>query len=211
MLEAEELTFSYERRRSGRPVLDRVSLRVAPGERVGILAPSGTGKTTLMKILGGYLRPDAGRVSVDGQPLPSRGYCPVQMIWQHPEKAVNPRLRLRKILEEGDRLEEGLLERLGIEEGWKERYPRELSGGELQRFCIARALGQRTRYLLADEISTMLDLITQGQIWRFLMEETYKRQIGMVVASHSRELLDYICTRQVQLAQSVGEPPQAAE
>ena len=184
MLEAEELTFSYERRRSGRPVLDRVSLRVAPGERVGILAPSGTGKTTLMKILGGYLRPDAGRVSVDGQPLPSCGYCPVQMIWQHPEKAVNPRLRLRKILEEGDRLEEGLLERLGIEEGWKERYPRELSGGELQRFCIARALGQRTRYLLADEISTMLDLITQGQIWRFLMEETYKRQRAIGLYLH---------------------------
>ena len=87
----------------------------------------------------------------------------------------------------------------------------ELSGGELQRFCIARALGERTQFILADEISTMLDLITQGQIWHFLMEETYKRQIGMVVASHSRELLDYICTRQVQLAQSVGEPPQAAE
>ncbi len=199
MLEAEGITFSYGSRKGARPVLERVSLQVSPGERVGIAAPSGAGKTTLMKILGGFLRPDSGRVSVDGRPLPSRGYCPVQMIWQHPERAVNPRLHLGKVLEEGDRIEEELLERLGIEEEWKRRYPGELSGGELQRFCIARALGQRTRYLLADEISTMLDLITQGQIWRFLMEETSRRRIGMVVASHSRELLDYVCTRQVQL------------
>ena len=71
--------------------------------------------------------------------------------------------------------------------------------GELQRFCIARALGRRTRYLIADEISSMLDLITQGQIWNFLMEETARRQIGMLVVSHSRELLDYVCTRQVEL------------
>ena len=52
------------------------------------------------------------------------------------------------------------------------RFPAELSGGEMQRFCIARALGQRTQFLLADEISTMLDLITQSQIWHLLMDET---------------------------------------
>ena len=74
-------------------------------------------------------------------------------------------------------------------------YPGELSGGELQRFCIARALGERTRCLLADEISTMLDLITQSQIWNFLMEETRKREIGLLVVSHSEELLKRVCTR----------------
>ena len=142
---------------------------------------------------------DAGRVLVDGKPLPAKGYCPVQMVWQHPERAVNPRLKLRKTLAEGDGIDRRLEEGLGIEEDWKGRFPQELSGGELQRFCIARALGRRTRYLIADEISTMLDLITQGQIWNFLMEETARRQIGMLVVSHSRELLDYVCTRQVEL------------
>ena len=127
------------------------------------LRPAVMEKTTLMKILAGYLQPDAGRVLVDGKPLPAKGYCPVQMVWQHPERAVNPRLTLRKTLAEGDGIDRRLEEGLGIEEDWKGRFPQELSGGELQRFCIARALGRRTRYLIADEISTMLDLITQGR------------------------------------------------
>lgn len=81
-----------------------------------------------------------------------------------------------------------LIEGLGIEEDWKNRFPQELSGGELQRFCIARALGKGTKYLLCDEITTMLDFITQGQIWNFLIEETKRRGIGMVIVSHSQPL-----------------------
>lgn len=196
-LEARDIVFSYQE--EGRPVLNKVSLEVAPTERVGVLAPSGFGKTTLMKVMGGYMQPDSGQVLIDGQPLLQKGYCPVQMIWQHPEKSVNPRLKMREVLEEGDAIEERIIKDLGIEEDWLNRYPQELSGGELQRFCIARALGGRTRYLIADEISTMLDLITQGQIWNFLLEETKRRQIGMVVVSHSQELLDYVCTRQIHL------------
>ena len=161
MLEVKHISFSYGREQSY--VLRDVSFSVEPGERLGILAPSGFGKTTLLKILGGYERPDKGEILVDGHPLPKRGYCPVQMVWQHPEKAVNPRRKMREVLKEGDQIPERIVEMLGIEEDWKNRYPQELSGGELQRFCIARALGKGTRYLLADEISTMLDLITQRQ------------------------------------------------
>ena len=198
MLEAKNLSFSYEKK-SGRRILEQVSLSVAPGERVGILAPSGTGKTTLLKLLGGYLSPDSGCVLADGRPLPKKGFCPVQLIWQHPEKAVNPRLRMERILAEGGGREPELERRLGILPEWLSRFPQELSGGELQRFCIARALGPETKYLLCDEISTMLDLITQGQIWRFLMEETEKRKLGMVITSHRRALLTHVCTRQISL------------
>lgn len=197
MLEIKEIVFSYTQKDA--PVVDHVSLTVEPDERVGVLAPSGFGKTTLMKIISGYEKPDSGEILVDGKPLPKKGYCPVQMIWQHPEKAVNPRLKMREVLSDGDRIEERIVQGLGIEEDWKNRYPQELSGGELQRFCIARSLGQGTRYLIADEISTMLDLITQGQIWNFLLEETARRGIGMLVVSHSQELLDYVCTRQIDL------------
>ena len=108
---------------------------------------------------------------------------------------MNPKLKMREVLKEGDRLEQRMIDSLGIEKDWLDRYPGELSGGELQRFCIARALGERTRFLLADEISTMLDLITQSQIWNFLMEETRKREIGLLVVSHSEELLKRVCTR----------------
>ena len=137
---------------------------------------------------------------MDGKQLQSyKGYCPVQMIWQHPEQAVNPRLRMWAVFEEGDQVDPALMEKLGIEPDWLNRFPTELSGGELQRFCIARALGKRTRFLLADEISTMLDLITQSQIWHFLIEETQRRGIGMIVVSHDAELVEKVCTRVVKL------------
>lgn len=165
MLEVQDITFSYQK--NGNQILEHVNLSVGPEERLGILAPSGYGKTTLLKIISGYISPDAGRILVDGEPLPQKGYCPVQMIFQHPEQAVNPRLRMREVLKEGDGISKELIEGLGIEEDWKNRFPQELSGGELQRFCIARALGKGTKYLLCDEITTMLDFITQGQIWNF--------------------------------------------
>ena len=195
---AKNLSFRYEE--SGRKILDQFSLQVDSSERVGILAPSGFGKTTLCKILSGYEEPEAGTVLLDGKSLYSyKDYCPVQMIWQHPEQAVNPRLRMRTVIEEGDQVDPKLIEKLGIEPDWLNRFPTELSGGELQRFCIARALGKRTRFLLADEISTMLDLITQSQIWHFLIEETERRGIGMIVVSHSPELVEKVCTRVVRM------------
>lgn len=197
MLEIKDLVFSYTG--EGQPVVNHVNIKVNPADRVGILAPSGYGKTTLMKILAGYMEPDQGEILLDGKKLPKKGYCPVQMVWQHPEKSVNPRLKMHNVLDEGDDIKSYVIEGLGIEEDWKMRYPQELSGGELQRFCIARALGQRTKYLIADEITTMLDLITQGQIWNFLIKETEQRGIGMLVVSHSKELLDYVCTRQINL------------
>lgn len=198
ILEAKNISFRYEEK--GREILKNFSLRADSSERVGIVAPSGFGKTTLCKILSGYERPDGGEVLLDGKPLEHYGsYCPVQLIWQHPEQAVNPRLRMKAVLEEGDQVDPELVKRLGIEPDWLNRFPVEISGGEMQRFCIARALGKGTRFVLADEISTMLDLITQSQIWHFMMEETQRRQIGMVVVSHSPELLERVCTRIVEL------------
>ena len=198
ILEARNISFRYGEK--SREILKNFSLKAESTERVGIVAPSGFGKTTLCKILSGYEKPDSGEVLLDGKPLESFGsYCPVQLIWQHPEQAINPRLRMKAVLEEGDNVSSDLIKRLGIEADWLNRFPAELSGGEMQRFCIARALGQRTQFLLADEISTMLDLITQSQIWHFLMDETEKRKIGMIVVSHSPELLEKVCTRIVDL------------
>ena len=197
-LEVRDLSFWYEEK--GRQILSQFSLSADSSERVGIIAPSGFGKTTLCKILSGYETPQSGEVLLDGKTLKEYGtYCPVQMIWQHPEQAVNPRLRMKNVIEEGDRTAPELIEKLGIEPDWMNRFPTELSGGELQRFCIARALGQRTRFLLADEITTMLDLITQSQIWNFLLEEVRSREIGLIVVSHTDSLLDWICTDRIQL------------
>ena len=194
VLEAKNISFSYGK--DTRQILKDFSLQIESHERVGIIAPSGFGKTTFCKILAGYEKPDAGEVLLDGRPLSSWGaYCPVQMIWQHPEQVVNPRLRMREVILEGDGIEERIIHGLGIEEDWMNRYPAELSGGEMQRFCIARALGKRTRFILADEISTMLDLITQSQLWSFLIQEVQQREIGLLAVSHSMPLLKSVCTR----------------
>lgn len=197
-LEAKEVAFRY--RREGAFVLQHLNLCVEQGERVGLWAPSGYGKSTLCKLLAGYEKPESGQVLLDGKPVHRwRGFCPVQMIWQHPEYAVNPRWKMKKIVEEGGSVEPHILEGLGIQPAWMERYPMELSGGELQRFCIARALDVRTGFLLCDEISAMLDLITQSQLWNFLLNEAARRNLGMVVVSHSPDLMQRVCTRVLTL------------
>ena len=194
-LEAKQLTFGY-RGKNRKRVLESVDLTVAPGERVGLAGPSGRGKTTLCKLLSGFETPDGGTVLVDGKPLRDyRGICPVQMIWQHPETAVDPLMKLGDTLREGGPVEDELLEALHIQPAWLERYPAELSGGELQRFCIARALRPGVQYLLCDEITAMLDLITQAQIWTFLLEQVERRDLGLVIVSHNTPLLERLCTR----------------
>ena len=194
-LEARALSFRYDN--GNRQILNNLSMTLTSTDRLGLIAPSGFGKTTFCKILAGYEKPDSGEVLLDGKPLSDwKGYCPVQMIWQHPELSVNPRWKMGEVLKEGDQVEQ---DGLGIEPDWLNRYPSELSGGELQRFCIARALGQRTRFLLADEISTMLDLITQSQLWNFILEEVKNREIGLLAVSHSDALLERICTKMLRL------------
>ena len=197
MLEARGVSFGYPGAKE--LLYEGFDLAVGPDERVALSAPSGFGKTTLCRILAGYERPREGEVLVDGAPLPKRGACPVQLILQHPERAVDPRMRMERTLAEAGDVPQRLLDDLGIRREWLRRFPHELSGGELQRFCIARTLAVRPRYLVADEVSTMLDAVTQAQIWRFLVAETTRQGIGLVFVSHSPALAERIATRVVNL------------
>ncbi len=211
MLEARDIAFAYPGKA---PIYQGLDFSIEPGERVALQAPSGFGKTTLCRMLAGYLQPTAGQILLDGNPLPKRSICPVQLVWQHPEKAVDPRMRMAAMLAEAgvghkrlrslsdDALSQDhreLLNRLGIREKWLTRFPHELSGGELQRFCIARALAARPHYLIADEISTMLDALTQAQIWHVLLEESAAQNMGVILVSHSPSLTERVATRTVRL------------
>jgi ABC-type dipeptide/oligopeptide/nickel transport system ATPase subunit len=197
MLKAEKLSFRYSRQ--GAWVFRDVSLELRPGEIVGLRGPSGRGKTTLGKVLAGYLPPAEGQVLLDGKSPPKDGYSPVQLIFQHPELAINPRWRMNQVLEEGFSPPKELLCALGIEPGWLTRWPHELSGGELQRFAVARALGPGTRYLIADEMTTMLDANTQAQIWQVILAEAHQRNLGVLAVSHEAPLLERVCGRVIEL------------
>lgn len=197
-LEAKNVSFRYEPRLPW--VLQTVSLKLERGARTALFAPSGYGKTTLAMLLAGYLQPTAGEVLLDGAPLPKTGVCPVQLICQHPEKAINPRWRLARVLEESGALSDSVLDAFGIECAWLTRYPRELSGGELQRFCVARALMSGAQYLICDEISTMLDVITQAQIWNTVLAEAEKRNMAILAVTHNRNLAERIADEIVDLA-----------
>ena len=204
-LEARRISFAYD---GPAPlVFDDFSFAVRPGERVALRAPSGHGKSTLCRLLAGYLEPARGGVFVDGAPLREAAVpgaaSPVQLIGQHPERVIDPLLRIRKSLAEAGLGHAGsaddLLAALGVRSAWLDRFPSELSGGELQRICIARALATQPRYLICDEISTMLDASTQVQLWRFLVGYAQEHEVGMVIVSHSDALVDRVATRVVEL------------
>lgn len=194
MLRAKNLSFRYK----GEDWLFRnLNLEVKPGEVVGVFGRSGSGKTTLGKILAGYLEAEEGTVEIDGKPVYplKRTINPIQLIWQHPEKAINPRWRMKKVLAENEKVDRAFIEQFELKEEWMTRYPGELSGGELQRFCLARAFGSSTEYLIADEITTMLDALNQAKIWKILQHQITLRKFGLLVISHDIALLKRISDR----------------
>ena len=195
-LKASKINFKYN---EDRYVLKDIDFYVNIGEVVGLVAPSGFGKTTLAKILAGYITPESGEVVFEGCRREKNGYNPVQLIFQHPEKSVNPKWKMKKIINESFTPSKELIEAMGIKEGWMNRWPSELSGGELQRFCVIRALSPKTKFLIADEMTTMLDAITQAQIWNVVLDYARKNDIGVVVISHEKALVEKICDRVVNL------------
>ena len=196
ILEVKNLNFRYG---SGPWILKDISFSVEAGERVAILGPSGYGKSTLAKVIAGYLRPQGGEVLWEGKPLPSEGFCPIQLIYQHPEKALNPRWKMKDSLFEAGEPSAEVLTQMGIQEKWYERWPSELSGGELQRFCVARVLKPETRLLICDEMTTMLDAINQAHIWNFVLDYAKAHDMTLLAITHNQFLAQEVATRVIRI------------
>ncbi|SDE84571.1 peptide/nickel transport system ATP-binding protein [Blastococcus fimeti] len=209
MLQADGVWFRHGRDRPW--VLAGVDLAVGAGEVIGLCGPSGGGKSTLGRVLAGHLRPDRGRVTVDdAAPRPRRAAHPVQLVLQQPERAMDPRWTVRQVLAAtgADDAAIAALDQRLVVPSRLDRFPHEISGGELQRVNLARALLARPRYLVADEISASLDAVTQARIWTLLLEHCREAAIGVLAISHDRPLLETVAGSVVDWTPSpVGETP----
>ena len=180
-LTGRNISFKYSS--NSRQILKDVDITIDNKKILGLFGDSGSGKSSLCKILAGHIKRYEGEVKIDGQDIPKKGYDPVQLIYQHPEKVMNPKWKMHEVLEESWDVPDDLLEDFGIQKSWLNRWPAELSGGELQRFSVLRSLNPKTKFLIADEMTTMLDAITQVQIF----------------VSHDRDLMDIICDEVIYL------------
>lgn len=168
-------------------------LTLEPGQRLGLFGPSGLGKSSLAKVLAGIEPLSLGELTLPGFAKGSAN--PVQWVIQQSEFAFNPRLSIKQSLRESWRNDEfmGLLDRYGVDPLWLNRRPSQVSGGQLQRVNLVRALLPSTEYLICDEITAHLDMITQQQIWQALCEEACQRKLGLLVISHDEDLLNLVC------------------
>ncbi|MFJ5315275.1 ATP-binding cassette domain-containing protein [Pectobacterium versatile] len=188
-------------RQGNKMLWQNLTFSVSAGESLGIYAPSGTGKTTLGRVLAGWQKPTSGHVLLDGKPLPVNDYCPVQLVPQHPELTFNPWRSAGDSVHDAWQPDEETIRRLHINPEWLTRRPGQLSGGELARIALLRALDPRTRFLIADEITAQLDPAIQRDIWAYLLEICPARLLGMLVISHQYALLKQLCSKELPVTQ----------
>lgn len=209
MLELHRITAGYDRRD---PVVRDVSLTLADGESVGLLGPSGCGKSTLARVAALLHRPDAGTVVIDG--VEARGWrhraprsqrTAFGVVFQQPRLSADPRLRLRDLIAEPLRATgaavldiDELATTVGLSDELLARRPHQVSDGQLQRACLARALALRPRWLVCDEMTAMLDASTTAALVSVV--EAYREEsgAGLLAVGHDPVLLGRWCGRVVR-------------
>ena len=204
-----DVSVRYGTRRRGLTAVDGVSLTVPHGEIVGLVGESGSGKSTLARAAVGLAPLTSGRILLDDRPVPLRGRRrPVQLVFQDPYSSLDPRLTIGASIGEtipardpatGEpidrRAEVGrLLELVELAPDLAHAFPGELSGGQRQRVALARALGARPEVVIADEITSALDVSIQGAVLNLLRGLPAKLGTSMLVISHNLAVVRYIAT-----------------
>lgn len=185
-------------------VLKGVSLELEDGQCLGIIGESGSGKSTLGKIIMGLEEPDKGSIAFYGNEYRNDFRDKISVVFQDYVSSVNPRMKVIQIIGEPLRklklakkeLKQSiiiLLKKVGLNESFLYRYPHELSGGQLQRVCIARAISTKPKVLLLDEAVSSLDVSIQVQILDLLIELKEKEQLSYIFITHDLLTVTYIC------------------
>ena len=192
-------------------ILTNVSLHVERGETVGIVGESGSGKTSIGRTLLRLYEPSEGQLLFDGCDITHLGQGELkplrrrmQMIFQDPQSSLNPRRTIGSILggalalhglDAGERALAALVERVGLPASALRRYPHQLSGGQRQRVGIARAIGLKPDFVVADEIVSGLDVSTQAQVLDLLKGLRADMGLSLAFISHDLSVIRHICDR----------------
>ena len=185
----DQVSFSFERQQ----VLKDVNLVLEQGVSYALIGKSGSGKTTILNLIAGFLKPDKGMVSIHGakvqKPRKETAFLFQELglfPWQTVEEAVSMPLQLRGQKQGIDNSVQTLLQKLGIEKH-RNKYPQELSGGEQQRVALARTLICEPDIILMDEPTSALDATTKEDLQGLIREEQQKRQATLLFVTHDVE------------------------
>ena len=208
VLEGKGLEKRYHSHDSAIEALKGVDFHLDDGEILGIAGESGSGKSTLLKLIAGLEPPTAGTLALHGQPLRFRRtkgeYRTMQMIFQNAAASFNPRRTIldsitqavRSLRGSGEKVDaEALSAMVNLSPEFMHRYPRQLSGGQCQRFAIARAMAVQPEILLCDEITSALDVSSQAQILRLLLDICRERHTSAIFVSHDLAVISCLCDR----------------
>ena len=201
-------------KKSVKIVLNDVSLSLEQGKCVGIIGESGSGKSTLGRIITGIEKADSGVVEFEGKNIHQKENRNVKndvsIVFQNYVSSVNPRFSVAQIIAEPliissqvnrskidknkiDKEVKKLIKIVGLSEEFLERFPHELSGGQLQRVCIARAIVTKPKFILLDEAVSSLDVSTQVEILDLLQKLKKEYNLSYIFITHDLLTITYIC------------------
>ena len=219
-LRFDNVTVRYGTGRHAHVAAADVNLVVPSGQVLGLVGESGSGKSTLARAAVGLVAPAAGTITLDGRPVPQHGRRPLQMVFQDPYASLDPRMTTGESIAEAiprggarSAAEAGgaggpggslrgrsarhaeaarLTELVGLPRGTVDQFPAELSGGQRQRVALARALAGRPDVIIADEITSALDVSTQGAVLNLVRELQRELRLSMLFISHNLAVVRYV-------------------
>ena len=205
LIQVENIVKSFRDKKQQVVAVDHVSLHLDEGEILGIIGESGSGKSTVLRLQSGIMKTDEGAVMLFDKPLDTNDrsrFRDLQMIFQDARASFDKQYTIEQSLNEVRKhlnptaLENRfLLQEVGLDISFANKYPHEMSGGECQRAAIARALACDPKVLLCDEITSALDVITQEKICSLLTHLCHQHHISAIFVSHDLPLVSNLCDR----------------